>query len=145
MGGELLLPRRAIDARKLCVLRRRELRFDPRPGEVFEARHDPERCLDSRGIALAAARDPLKHAHVLAEARPDELAFRVAAEPVHPEDLRRTREAAAHLQPVAEVVAHVVATESKHRHRIAPDHADFPVIAAVVSEPSVAAMYTPSS
>src|SRR3712207_7524391 len=52
-----------------------------------------------------------QHAHVLAKARPDELAVLVASEPVHLEDRRRIRGAAADLQPVAPVVGHVVAKE----------------------------------
>src|SRR5439155_3779438 len=74
---ELFLPCGSIDARELCVLRRRHLLLETGPGEIFEARHDAKRSLDALRAALAALRDPLQHAHVLAEARPDELAVRV--------------------------------------------------------------------
>jgi hypothetical protein len=44
---------------------------------------------------------------------------RVLAEPVDVEDARRDRERALHLDPVAEVVAHVIAAEGQHGHGIA--------------------------
>ena len=54
---------------------------------------------DRRFLRPAAAADaldhPLEHAHVLAVARPEELAVGVAAEPVHAEDLGRLATAAA--------------------------------------------------
>ena len=95
-----------------------------RPVEILVARHGAERRLHALRAALAALDDPGEHAHVLAEARPEELAVRVAAEPVDAEDLRRLLHRAAHLQPVGEVVAHVVAAEGEHRHRVAAHHAD---------------------
>ena len=51
---------------------------------------------------------------------------------------------AAEVQPVPEVVAHVVAAERQHRERIAPHLACCPSAAAVVSTPIVAALYTPN-
>ena len=47
--------------------------------------------------AVRAVDDPLEHAHVLAEAGPEELAVLVLAEPVHQEDLRRVRDALLHV------------------------------------------------
>ena len=66
-----------------------------RPVEVLVARHEAERrrrraCARPR----AALDDPLQHAHVLAEARPEELAVGVLAEPVDAEDARRMRDRA---------------------------------------------------
>ena len=46
--------------------------------------------------------------------------------------------AALHLDPVPEVIAHVVAAERQHRHGIAAHLADVPAAAAVVSDPIVA-------
>ena len=74
--------------------------------------------------AVGAIHDPLEHAHILAEARPDELAIAVLAEPVHMEDARRLAETALHLDPVAEIIAHVVAAEGQHGHRVAAHFAD---------------------
>src|SRR2546427_5637808 len=68
-------------------------------------------------------RSPLQHAHVLAKSRPDKSALRVAPKPVDAEDLRRMLHSAAHVQPVSEIVAHVIAAEREHRHRIAPHDA----------------------
>ena len=54
----------------------------------------PARRLDRVGLALAAAEDPRQHAAVLAEARPQELAVVVLAEPVDVEELRQLRRVA---------------------------------------------------
>ena len=82
--------------------------------------------LDRGGLAVDALDDPLQHAAVLAEARPQEAAVVVAAEPVDVEDARHLRGVVllAHVDPVAEVVTGVVADERQHRHRVAADHAD---------------------
>jgi hypothetical protein len=80
--------------------------------------------LDAARPALAALDDPAQDAHVLAEPRPDELAVRVAPEPVHAEDLGLLLDRAAHPEPVPEVVAHVVAAKREHRHGIAAHDAD---------------------
>ena len=73
---------------------------------------------------MHAVDDPLQHAHVLAEAGPEELAVLVAAEPVDVEDPRRVLQAAAEVEPVVEVVAHVVAAERQHGERVAADLAE---------------------
>jgi hypothetical protein len=51
-----------------------------------------DRRLDGLGLVPASSEDPFQYAQVLAEARPDELAVLVAAEPVDLEDLRRMLE-----------------------------------------------------
>ena len=78
------------------------------------------------GLALpfAALHHPLEHADVVPVAGPEELAVLTGTEPVHAEDLRRHGDPLPHLQPVAEVVAHVVAGEREHRHRVAAQDAD---------------------
>ena len=58
----------------------------------------------------------------------------------HAEDARGLVDGVTHLQPVVEVIAHVVAAERQHGERVAADNAPAPKAAAVVSEPSVAAM-----
>ena len=57
-------------------------------------------------------------------AGPEELAVVVLAEPVDVEDAGRGGERALHLDPVAEVVAHVIAAEGQHGHGVAADLAD---------------------
>ena len=49
-----------------------------------------------------------------------------------------------HSQPVAEIIAHVVAAEGQHGHGVAANLAELPLAAAVISEPMVAPMYTPA-
>ena len=88
-------------------------------GDAVGRRDEPDRRLDRLALAVAAAEDPLQHARVLAEAGPQELAVVVLAEPVDVEDLRQLGAvAAADLQPVREVVGHVVAAERQHRERV---------------------------
>ena len=66
-------------------------------------------------------------AGVLAEAGPQELAVVVLAEPVDVEDPRQLGALApADLEPVGEVVGHVVAAERQHRHRVEAELADVP-------------------
>ena len=76
------------------------------------------------GVTVAAFHDPVDDAHVLAESRPEKFSVLVFAEPIHMEKARQVGEIAAHLEPVAEVGAHVVTAERQHRHRVAADFAD---------------------
>ena len=96
---------------------------------VFSAarrRHAPDRRVGRLDRVVAAPEHPLEHARVLAEAGPQQAAvLGVLAEPVDVEDLRQHRAvAAADLEPVAEVVGHVVAAERQHRERVAAQLAD---------------------
>src|SRR5204863_2610181 len=92
--------------------------------KVFVAWHQAKRCFFHIARATTGPLDdPLQHAHVLAKSRPHKSALRVAPKPVDAEDLRRMLHSAAHVQPVSEIVAHVIATEREHRHRIAPHDA----------------------
>ena len=75
--------------------------------------------------AVRAIDDPLQHAHVLAEAGPEELAVLVLAEPVHHgRSSAGAGSAPACRSQCCEVVAHVVAAEGQHRHRVAAHDAD---------------------
>ena len=98
--------------------------FQAAPIEVLVAGHPAESGFAGAGRAADAFDDPLQHAEVLAVAGPEELAFGVAAEPVDFENARRLLELAAEIEPVAEVVAHVVAAERQHRERVAADLAE---------------------
>src|SRR5215210_3851526 len=115
---ELLLP--CLDVHLEQLLHRLVGDVEParidRPGRGQPAdRGTPGPC-----AVVAAAEDPGEHAAVLAEARPDELVVRILAEPVDAEDARQALPpvALAEREPVAEVVAHVVAAERQHRHRV---------------------------
>ena len=96
-------------------------------------------------LALAAVDDPLQHAQVVAEARPDEVPLVVRAEPVDVEDLRGLiAQLLAHLEPVREVVAHIVADRTGSiaigSRRTTPTA---PVAAAVVSDAMMEPTNTP--
>src|SRR5690606_1106674 len=84
MQRELLLPGRPVDRGDPRIQLLREL--ESGPIEILVARRDAEHVLDAVGPPLDAPDHPLEHAHVVAEARPDELAVLVGAEPVHAED-----------------------------------------------------------
>ena len=109
--------------------RARSAQLTSRPSRSSEpgAGRFPIGVVDRLGLAVQPLDDPLQHPDVLAEAGPDELAAGVLAEPVHVVQLRqlgRVGGGLADLQPVAEVVAHVVAAERQHRERVVPQLAD---------------------
>ena len=69
--------------------------------------------------------DPLQHPHVLAEARPHEVAVIVLTEPVDAEDAwRRGDVLAADAQPMLPILRHVVTAERQHGHRVPTQLAD---------------------
>ena len=78
----------------------------------------------SINLALAALDDPVEDTHIVAEARPDEVAVLVLLEPVNVEDLRSlVTEDLAHFEPVSPVVTNIVADEGLHSHRIVTENA----------------------
>src|SRR5690349_18468788 len=64
------------------------------PGDVFVTRHPAERALDAITAAVHAVDNPAENPHVFAEARPDELAVFILAEPVDPKYPRRIGQSA---------------------------------------------------
>ncbi len=75
-------------------------------------------------MAVDAVDDPLEDPHVLAEAGPEVPAIGSFAEPVHSEDPGRIGKLPADVEPVIEVVGHVVAAERQHGHGVAANRAD---------------------
>src|SRR3954454_24357331 len=71
-----------------------------------------------------AADYPFQNAHVLTVTRPHKFAVLIFSEPVYGKDRRRIGKARAKVEPVAEIIAHVIAAERKHRERIAADLTD---------------------
>src|SRR6185503_9961481 len=69
--------------------------------------------------ALYAIHNPFQNAEVVTKAGPQELALGVLAEPVHVENPWSYGERALHLDPMPEIVPHVIAAKGKHRHGIA--------------------------
>ena len=92
--------------------------------EIFVFWNPPNGGLQRMSTLLAALDDPLEDAHVVTKAGPEELTLAALAEPVHMKDAWQMLHQTAHLQPVGEVVAHVVAAEGEHRHRITSHLAD---------------------
>src|SRR3954452_24867724 len=89
------------------------------PGDVLVARHPADGRFASSRTIPGPVSNPLEYAHVLAKARPQEIAALIFAKPIHVENARRYGERALHREPMAEVVTHVISAEGQHRHRIA--------------------------
>src|ERR1700686_2378374 len=77
-------------------------------------------------FTVAAIEDPFQDAAGFAVSRPQELSF-FLAEPVHVKQFRQLRcfGERAYLEPVFEIVAHVVAAKRKHGHGIATQLSHF--------------------
>src|SRR3982751_5158090 len=118
VGLQLALPLVRIHAHRLLELA--IVVGQPGPVEILIRRCQAQRRLPRMCGAGTALEDPLQDAHVLPEARPDEPAVRALAKPVYAEDTRRMRDRRPHGQPVAKVVADVVAAERQHREGVAP-------------------------
>ena len=106
---------------------------EARQVQRLAGRDAAHRGVHSGGLAVEAAGDPLEDAGVVAEARPDEFAVVVLAEPVDEVEARQPGRLglAGHRQPVSEIVAHVVAAEGQHSERIAAQLAEMWQKAAV--------------
>src|SRR4029077_16951739 len=79
------------------------------------------------GLAFTALENPLQDAAIFSVPGPDHFAIFILTEPVHvinPRQLRWFR-LCSDLEPVREVIAHVVAAEWKHPHGVPAELADF--------------------
>src|SRR5258708_7020650 len=75
-------------------------------------------------MAFHSFQNPLQNADVFAVTGPQKLSISTFAEPVHMKNLRRFWYFPAHIQPVLEIVRHVVTAEWEHGHWIAARNAD---------------------
>src|SRR5262245_25627633 len=119
MQQQLAHPCLAVDRHQFVEARRTEV-LHPTPVEVLIARHPADWAFDTDCATAGPLDYPFQHAHVLAIARPQEVAVLILAEPVDAEDPRWVWDAAPKLEPVVEVVGHVVAAERQHREGVAP-------------------------
>ena len=94
-------------------------------GEGFASGNEADGSLFGSTAAFDAFEDPLEDADIVPITGPEEFAVGTLAEPVDVENLGRVRYAVAHVQPVLEIIGHVVTTEGKHSHGIAAGDADF--------------------
>ena len=79
---------------------------------VFSLGHVTDGGFVGVNLAFATVDDPVQHTDVIAEAGPYKVAFIVGTEPVNVEDLGSfVAQFLTHIQPVLEIVAHVVAAE----------------------------------
>src|ERR1022692_1192898 len=83
------------------------------------------RCLHSMHFAIAALEDPFQHPAVLAVSGPQKLAVVIRAKPVNVKNLGQLgARPLADLEKVGKVIAHVVAAERQHSHRVTAKFAD---------------------
>src|SRR5438477_6765809 len=92
--------------------------------EIVQAGQPTDRRFQCTVAAFASIDHPFEHAHVVAETGPKKLAALAFAEPVHVKNERRIGQTFSNCEPMAEIIADVVAAERQHRHRIATDLAD---------------------
>src|SRR5271157_2973388 len=126
-GREMLLDQRylrqpALDIYGEQLVHMSSLDVEPRGVEIGDIGDTSDGSIFGMNLAIAALKDPFQYAAVFAETRPEELAAMVfiLAKPVDVEDpweLRRGAQSS-HLEPVREVVAHVIAAEGEHGHGI---------------------------
>src|SRR5579883_2001548 len=95
------------------------------PIDIFIAWHPSQHRLYCACMSMNAIRHPLQYSHVLAKTRPHNSAGLIHAEPIHAKDSWCMINTKANLQPVIEIVTHVITTERQHSHGIATNLADF--------------------
>src|SRR5215472_18788021 len=93
--------------------------------QVFGPRQTADGRILGLNLAIAALEDPFQYPAVFAISRPQELAVLIGAEPVHVVNAWQLRAwSSPDFQIVSEVVAHVIAAEGQHGHRVAPQLSD---------------------
>src|SRR5271156_5143298 len=118
MPHHLLLPLCAIN--RLQNIEGSARKGQTLPVDVLKVWRPSDRRLLTQRPPTNPIDDPLENTHVLAISRPQKLPIRPLPEPVHMKHPRRSRQVPLHLQPMPEVVAHVVPAERQHSHRITP-------------------------
>ena len=95
--------------------------------EIFDIWDITDRSLFGAGIVIGAVEDPFENADVFAVTWPDELSVFILAEPVDGIDLRKLVLVGhfAHVEPMLDVVADMIADEWQHCEWIAADLAEF--------------------
>ncbi len=113
VGEGFLAPVFFVDGLSLVELDRAEV-FQPFEIEIFEERHPAEGTFFGADAVMAAVHDPFEDAHILAETGPEEVAVFVFTEPIDVEDAGEMFDFLPHIEPVPEVIAHVIAAEGEH-------------------------------
>ena len=125
MQRELLLPSIFVQTGNRRKLLGREIQASPVDFAISRAY--AKAVLNASCFSFQAVNHPLQNTHVFTVAGPNELAVIALAEPVDAVNGRQcvaeAFELGLHIQPVLEIVAHVVATERQHGKRVATHHA----------------------
>ena len=122
MAHDFLLPGFAVEVLQLVEILLGKVHT--LPVHIGEIGHPANGRFLTRGAAVGTVDNPLKNAHIFAEAGPDEITLVIFAEPVDVEDSRSFGQLLAHIEPVAEVCTHVIAAERQHGHGITPNFAN---------------------
>src|SRR6267378_7188973 len=85
--------------------------------------HKADRRFRGCRLAFNTLDDPLQDANIFAVSWPEEFSVGALAEPVYVEDFRRAGNTLSHLEPMAEIIGHVIAAEGQHGHGIAARNA----------------------
>src|SRR6185312_7220928 len=109
MTNDFLAPCRFINRLKLVEFFLAKVQTFP--ANVFVIRRPPDRRLFSLSASVNAVHNPLEHAHVLAVSGPKEFPIFSFAKPIHVEDSRRHAQCPLHLDPITEIVPHVITAE----------------------------------
>src|SRR5438552_18928933 len=108
MRKEFLLPDIAINRHQGVELLTGEV-FHTTPVQVLVARHTANRTLDTYRTAMRSLDNPLQDAHIITKARPHVIALGITTEPIHAEYTRRIGQLTPEVQPMVEVVSHMIA------------------------------------
>lgn len=120
LGDEFVYPFFRVDCHDVVEALFIEV-FEAVGVDVIEFGDPADACFGGVSCAFAAFDDPFEDAHVFGESGPEEVSFVVEAEPVDVEEAWEGFDLFSHIDPVAEVVAHVVSAEGEHSHWVAAD------------------------
>src|SRR6266516_7336936 len=102
------------------------INIEPGKIEIVQARQPTDGRFDRGFASLAAIDHPFQDAHIVAEAGPEKFSVRALAKPVHVKDEWWISQPLSDLEPMAKIIAHVVAAKGQHRNGITshlPDRA----------------------
>src|ERR1700678_747980 len=90
--------------------------------ERTRSRNIADRCFGGIRALFNAVEHPFQDAYIFAVSGPEQFPALIPAEPIHMENFGSVFESGTHLQPMPEIIAHVVTAERKHGHGITPRH-----------------------
>ena len=120
MEQNLLLP--IVNMQLHDLLELLGAKVEATPIQVLIVRDPADGAFDTVGLTVCSLHNPLEYTYILTEAGPGKRSVGILTEPVDPKDAWWVVDLTPKLQPVVEVVAHVVAGKGKHREGITAHH-----------------------